>query len=779
MNPPTTIPETRLRRPRTLLPRSREEMQKRWLAVLISGVTLFVAITTLLQIDASGRSAIFTRKAQQAAIVSTSERTRGQQQAVFDNYLAARAYDELWAASTRFAANGLPDLASVYITASQQITALSPLMQPPYTSKLPGSSQWSGALARYESDTWVVTSTLQSQQREAMGREANAWDSKANNYVASIAIFAVSLFLFGLAATLSGVVRWMFVAVGLGLTGITALGVLLTVLLSVHHVPDAALEAYARGFGLVWQRQYTEAIQQFDRAIRLDGGYAAAYSERGKANMNLNPPKLDVAIKDLQSALDKGDTGYDVYWDLGWGAYLVGDVRSAIQNSQKAFDANPRVCGPDFNIAIAHLSGGALAQAETSYGAAIAHCEKILKESLAAGTGAPSSMWGDIQGSISDIDNLLCQTHKLHCYVDRDKPSIKNVRDLLATRALAEKMRRRVQEALTAMEFQHTASVHPTGAAMAALLFGNIVSDAEGSNNYNVVRDVFPNDGQDIYALWTYTGMKHSIFTVFKVFYDGDELIGQRYAYEWDLDENSTAQKKIGTLRRALQPGLYRVEIYGDGELLTEGTFTLSSANPLTAPATATINPVARVAVGNVLLADDFADNTHGWWSGAIDRTRESKPADGELSVRTTGKDNFWRAACQDCGSFDNFYYEVGTRFAAGPEDQAYGIVARADLAMRNFYLFLIAANGQYTIDKAVNGKLTALMSWTPLSAINVKGSNRLGISARGSSLEFFINGQSVRRITDSTIAAGYVGVSVEHDGLDVGYSRLRVWQLR
>ena len=169
MSPPSTLPEVKPPpRRQTLPPRSREEAYKRWLAVLFSVVTLLVGVTTLLQNDAAARSGVMARSAQQRAIASTSARTLGQQQTAYDYYVVARSYDELRAEGGRFAVNNQPEQAGAYITASGQITLLSPLLSPAYTPELPDTSGWA-SLARYESDTWVVTSTLLSQQREALG----------------------------------------------------------------------------------------------------------------------------------------------------------------------------------------------------------------------------------------------------------------------------------------------------------------------------------------------------------------------------------------------------------------------------------------------------------------------------------------------------------------------------------------------------------------------------------------------------------------------------------
>ena len=56
---------------------------------------------------------------------------------------------------------------------------------------------------------------------------------------------------------------------------------------------------------------------------------------------------------------------------------------------------------------------------------------------------------------------------------------------------------------------------------------------------------------------------------------------------------------------------------------------------------------------------------------------------------------------------------------------------------------------------------------------------DELGVAARGNTLEFYINGQMVKRLTDNSIAKGRIGLSVERNDLEVSFSQLRVWQLR
>jgi hypothetical protein len=98
---------------------------------------------------------------------------------------------------------------------------------------------------------------------------------------------------------------------------------------------------------------------------------------------------------------------------------------------------------------------------------------------------------------------------------------------------------------------------------------------------------------------------------------------------------------------------------------------------------------------------------------------------------------------------------------------------------MNNLYEFLINGNGSYSIGKVSGGKYTSLVDWTRSNVARPRGENWLAIWARGSTLEFFVNGQSVRRLADTTLAKGYFGASVGTTDLVVAFSQVRVWQAR
>ena len=758
-----------------------EDRGKKWLAVLIAFVALLVSITSWLQTDASNAAAEWLHIKQENAVESTGERTRGQLTVSLANSMV-RAYDERQEQAVSLRRHDRALEASAFITAAKSLAEQTALLGPPYTTfDSDARRQWT-SYGQYEADTWVVRATLYSEKSEAASQAGDGWGSKGNTYKVAIVVFAVILFLLALATIVNGLVRWLFVLVGMGLATMTCLEVLLTALVPVTQIPDAAIQQFAQGYGYAWQGKYDEAIQAYNQALAIDPDYANAMARRGQAWFHTQPPQIRYAVQDLTAASQRIPDQYNVFWNLGWAYYLAGDYSHSMQASQMALELNSQICGPGFNVAIARLVLGEPAQAERDYEAAITRCEKIVQDSLAAGLAPPFTLWDEIEASADDIENLLCQTHQRHCYPDRERVDVKNVVNRDATLATGEKYLKRIKEALTALEYLHTATVQPSGARFQPLVFSNEFYNDAGDFQAYVTRDRFPSNNQSIYAMWDYANVKPGMETVWKVYIDGAEKPELRYVEKWDLLATGSAVKKIDSWF-VMAPGRYDVEVYGDGELLSGGTFAIDEKEALPVSAPANASPTARVKVGGLIFYDDFANNNHGWWSSsgssAKGTAKNSQTENGEYRIVSHKPDSSWRVTCEDCGAFADLYYEATARYIGGPKDYGYGLALRGDRGIDQMYLFLIDEKGNHKIAKVVDGKYVGLTDWTPSALIRPGNSNRLGVLARGSAFEFFINGQSVIQITDTALSEGYVGLTVETSELEVGFSQIRAWQVQ
>jgi len=759
---------------------AREDHVKRWLGILIAFVTLLVTATSFLEDNASTQQVTYARYSKENSTASTAQRVRGLLDTTFASHLV-REYDELMDQARSLDAKR-PLEASAFITAAQTLARESPLLALPYTMFDERGWRKSTDYARYEAETWVITATLLSERSEAAAKIAEAWNNKGDNYKVALVVFAVVLFLLALASLLSGCVRWIFLCAGLGQATVVSFAVLLNTVSPIPNIPDTALQHYARGYGYAWQGEYAEAIRAYTRALEIYPDYANALTRRGKAYMHTEPPDLKRAIQDLQAASRLDKDNYGIFWDLGWDYYLIGDYAKSIEASQKSLALNSKVCGPAFNIAIARLAMGQVSDAEKEYDAAIARCEKIAQAYRAAGLDAPTALWNEMDSSAQDIENLLCAMHQKHCYPKREQHNVSQVTNRAAILQTGEKYLKRIKEALTALEYSNTTVVQPSGAKFDALVFANkFYNDADEFQSY-IERDRFPYRGKKIYALWNYSNVKPEMKTVWKVYRNGSEQPDLRYEGSWGLATDGGAEKKISSWF-VMVPGRYDVEVYGDGELLASGTFEIDEKETLAMPPPSDLRPSAPVAVGNLLLYDDFANNAHGWWTGNanadVSRLKEARIQNGEYIVLDHKKDTSWRVTCEDCGTFDDVYYEANVRYVSGPTDFGYGLVLRSDSGMDHGYLFSISANGSFRIARDVTDTVVSLVRWTNDPVIQVNGTNRLGVLARGNTFEFFINGKSVARISDSALTKGYIGVYVGSENLQIAFSQVRVWQLR
>ena len=155
---------------------------------------------------------------------------------------------------------------------------------------------------------------------------------------------------------------------------------------------------------------------------------------------------------------------------------------------------------------------------------------------------------------------------------------------------------------------------------------------------------------------------------------------------------------------------------------------------------------------------------------------------DGELLLTVDFPGSmFWTSAGRR--NLANGTFEVDAQVVSGSSETAYGLVFRAEDNARNFYYFLISADGYYSIggceEECIDNQFIpiapAMWILTDTIVPNANDRHTLRVEANGSDLAYFIDGVEIGRFRDTTLAAGDVGVFVQtfDSGATVAFDNL------
>lgn len=184
----------------------------------------------------------------------------------------------------------------------------------------------------------------------------------------------------------------------------------------------------------------------------------------------------------------------------------------------------------------------------------------------------------------------------------------------------------------------------------------------------------------------------------------------------------------------------------------------------------------------NTLFSDDFTDPLSGW-----DRFQNDT---GVTDYSNVGYLIYIRKAniikwANPSGPFpNNVRIEVDASMAAGPEDNAFGLICRYQ-DPDNFYYFYISSDGFGGIGRKQAGQYNIISS-SDGSLQQINGVN-LGVAANhlradciDSTLTLYVNETQVAETTDSSFPAGNVGViarTYDEGGTDIRFNNFNVYR--
>ncbi|MBI3761627.1 MAG: hypothetical protein HY260_07160 [Chloroflexi bacterium] len=191
-----------------------------------------------------------------------------------------------------------------------------------------------------------------------------------------------------------------------------------------------------------------------------------------------------------------------------------------------------------------------------------------------------------------------------------------------------------------------------------------------------------------------------------------------------------------------------------------------------------TLTACARPTVipsGAPLFTDDFSNPKSGW-----NRDDAANYSDGAYQIAVAEPD--MKVWANPGRSFADVVIEVDATTVAGPMDNDFGVQCRARDS-KNYYFFLISADGYQAIGKVIKGEASFLSADSMQASDAVQQgnvTNHLRAACVGNKLTLTVNGQMTAQVTDSSLTEGDVGLmagSYTEGGVQITFDNLKVTQ--
>ncbi|MGH2509502.1 MAG: hypothetical protein ACRDHZ_19160, partial [Ktedonobacteraceae bacterium] len=128
--------------------------------------------------------------------------------------------------------------------------------------------------------------------------------------------------------------------------------------------------------------------------------------------------------------------------------------------------------------------------------------------------------------------------------------------------------------------------------------------------------------------------------------------------------------------------------------------------------------------------------------------------------------------------NFTNFVYQVSMTMNSNGQG---GIIFCANKSQKQYYLFTIDTNGNYTLELYTGGKYALLAQGTNTAILSGVGTpNTLTVLVDKGVLTLFVNASYVGGANNTTLSSGQIGVAVINRDLPTSadFSNVEVWNV-
>lgn len=198
-------------------------------------------------------------------------------------------------------------------------------------------------------------------------------------------------------------------------------------------------------------------------------------------------------------------------------------------------------------------------------------------------------------------------------------------------------------------------------------------------------------------------------------------------------------------------------------------TATAQARTYATATAAANTYPFSS----NLQLNDPLNDNSHGngWEENANCAFTNGAYHDIDPTANTISPCSALKS------NFKDFTYQATVQLK---KDALGGITFRGDAAQWHYYSYVVANDGSFALFLYTKPDTKPQTLHEGSAQANVKQPLQIGVVARGSKIDLYINKQQVATVNDTTYTSGHVGVVAYNTGTNVddAFTNAQVWTL-
>jgi tetratricopeptide (TPR) repeat protein len=574
--------------------------------MLLATATLIIAVITYLEVEAHSNAESAATSAQLRQIKASTTEINGRAQVSYDWTSAYRTWLELdYQALSANIAHDF-DAEDRYTAQRDKLRDSSVLLENYFPSEKPTAGDYGKPdVAHYEVDLYYKEIQILGQESNYLNEIKEFWHKQQSVFLTSLAFLSSALFIAGLALTTPRpLARGLAITATVVMVAATAYAVQAR-LKPAPVVPEEAIKHYAEGKGFYHRGMYSEAIGEYEQALKQDGEFTDAAVALGDSHLQLGTSRLasnedqakdDLreAIKSYKEARDEGRDDAESLWNFGWAYFLLGDYDNAIATDSEAMKLDPDLYLVRHNLGLAYLVRNL--PVDPSHGRAKSDVDMAMEAFGQAQTDATAKAKKGpeyLAPVLSDLDDMALDFENLWLRLDGltydwiEAPSFASTSRPDELKERAAKLRDQIRTLQALLQANLGTGVISSVSLPAPELPKNrkidmgvagYTSDSSGNPSVSHVGPALPEKTMDVRIDIDFSGMDGVKTISWRLYHNGQENRLRARTQDWPFEASGSIYIPINYSYTSLwyyPKGYYVLELYVDNVLAKQIDFTV------------------------------------------------------------------------------------------------------------------------------------------------------------------------------------------------------------